>query len=82
MCINEKCAAIAIFEPVFYIYDVTTYLDMGSSAFIQAIPWFLPIFFFLSLDQSSQADSLQDELDHQKPKGVLGRNLMKTIIQK
>ena len=68
--ILEKCAAIAISEPSVSIWGNNTFGNGELSFFSSQPPE------FLNLNHWWTAG-----IDHQKPKGVLGENLMETVIQ-
>lgn len=70
--INEKCAAIAIFEPVFSIQGH----NMLGNGELRFLPNQFPEFF-----KSKSLIHCRKKLNHQKPKTVLGGNLMKIVIQ-
>lgn len=70
--INEKCAAIAIFEPVFSIQGH----NMLGNGELRFLPNQFPEFF-----KSKSLIHCRKRLNHQKPKAVLGGNPMKIVIQ-
>lgn len=70
--INEKCAAIAIFEPMFSIRGH----NMLGNGELRFLPNQFPEFF-----KSKSLIHCRKRLNHEKPKGILGGNLMKIVIQ-